>query len=225
LVASRSEDPRTVLFGQDAGESLPVFNGKQWCGFYWTEGSRGLGWAVDAVPTLKGGSSIGIPSPPGIWDPLTGSVITPDIRDAERFQGFDSDWTAAAVEANSVRRGHRWKLVGNAVSVPVAAWLGERLRNPKGELPPAEIRQRGIAWPKAAWGSKGRVFSVPVSTWPVNIPSTPLQDFLRHPATPLSARAAGGFHSRASVSCLNFEVGFLDDVRRHAERMTRRAVA
>ena len=41
-----------------------------WCGFYWTEGNRGLGWAVDAVPTLKGGSTIGIPSPPAIWDPL-----------------------------------------------------------------------------------------------------------------------------------------------------------
>ena len=32
------------------------------------EGLRGLGWAVDAVPTLKGGSTIGIPSPPAIRD-------------------------------------------------------------------------------------------------------------------------------------------------------------
>lgn len=27
------------------------------CGFYWTEGNTGLGWAVDAIPTLKGGSA------------------------------------------------------------------------------------------------------------------------------------------------------------------------
>ena len=46
------------------------------CGFYWTEGLRGLGWAVDAVPTLKGGSTIGIPSPPAIWDPQDGSITT-----------------------------------------------------------------------------------------------------------------------------------------------------
>ena len=29
-------------------------------GFYWTEGTRGLGGAVDAIPTLKGGSAVGI---------------------------------------------------------------------------------------------------------------------------------------------------------------------
>ena len=50
-------------------------------GFYWTEGTRGLGWAADAVPTLKNGSTIGIPSPPAILMP-TGVVIQPDIRDA-----------------------------------------------------------------------------------------------------------------------------------------------
>ena len=54
---------------------LPAFSQKRLCGFYWTEGLRGLGWAVDSVPTLKGGSSIGIPSPPAIWDPLDHSIV------------------------------------------------------------------------------------------------------------------------------------------------------
>ena len=72
LIASKTEDPRTVLFADDAEPFDPGFSPNRWCGFYWTEGSRGLGWAVDAVPTLKGGSTIGIPSPPAIWKPKTG---------------------------------------------------------------------------------------------------------------------------------------------------------
>jgi len=59
----------------DAGEQSPEFSRTQLCGFYWTEGLRGLGWAVDAVPTLKGGSTIGIPSPPALWDPRDGSIF------------------------------------------------------------------------------------------------------------------------------------------------------
>ena len=97
LLASRDSDPRPVLFADDAGEPReprgrdPVGLA---CGFYWTEGIRGLGWAVDAIPTLKGGSTIGIPSPPAIWMP-DGLVGTPDLRDAERLQGFPAGWTAA----------------------------------------------------------------------------------------------------------------------------------
>ena len=89
-------------------------------GFYWTEGTRGLGWADDAIPTLKNGSTIGIPSPPAILMP-DGRLIKPDIRDAERLQGFPENWTKCA------EMQARWPLVGNAVSVPVAEWLGHRI--------------------------------------------------------------------------------------------------
>ena len=96
LLASRREDPRWVLFGDDAGERADSDHRGLACGFYWTEGLRGLGWAVDAVPTLKGGSTIGIPSPPAVWMP-EGLVGTPHIGDAERLQGFDEGWTAGSV--------------------------------------------------------------------------------------------------------------------------------
>ena len=99
LLASRSENPEEYLFGEDAGEPDKEHHAGRACGFYWTEGLRGLGWAVDAVPTLKGGSTIGIPSPPAIWMP-DGRIVTPDIRDAEQLQGFDPDWTKPA-EASS----------------------------------------------------------------------------------------------------------------------------
>jgi DNA (cytosine-5)-methyltransferase 1 len=225
LLASRSEDPRPVLFGCDAGEDAPAFSRNQLCGFYWTEGLRGLGWAVDAVPTLKGGSTIGIPSPPAIWDPRDHSITTPDIRDAERLQGFDEDWTAPAIEAEGVRPGHRWKLVGNAVSVPVAEWIGRRLVEQAGETPVGIALKRGVAWPRAAWGHKGKVYAVDASAFPMRAPGPSLREFLRFPRRPLSHRAAAGFLSRALVSGLKFEDGFLDDVRRHVMRMARSAAA
>src|SRR3954453_14595344 len=103
LLASRSDDPRSALFGCDAGEDSPEFSRTQLCGFYWTEGLRGLGWAVDAVPTLKGGSTIGIPSPPGIWKRPTAEIGTPEIRDAERLQGFPANWSLPAVDDPSRR--------------------------------------------------------------------------------------------------------------------------
>ena len=131
VLASRSDDPREILFVGDEAEPMWPDPSDVACGFYWTEGVRGLGWAVDAVPTLKGGSTIGIPSPPAIRFP-DGLIATPDLRDAERLQGFDLDWTAPASNSGQRRgSGSRWKLVGNAVSVPVARWVGERLRDPR----------------------------------------------------------------------------------------------
>jgi DNA (cytosine-5)-methyltransferase 1 len=119
LLASRSEDPREVLFvGDEEEQDFSDATGRA-CGFYWTEGIRGLGWAVDAVPTLKGGSTIGIPSPPAIRMP-DGSIVLPDLRDVERLQGFDPDWTKPA-ESVSRRKGVRWKLVGNAVATTSSA--------------------------------------------------------------------------------------------------------
>jgi DNA (cytosine-5)-methyltransferase 1 len=219
LLASQTEDPRPVLFGTDAAPFPREFSGQEMCGFFWTEGLRGLGWAVDAVPTLKGGSTIGIPSPPGIWDPLDHSIGTPDIRDAERLQGFPENWTSPAVEAIGVKPGHRWKLVGNAVSVAMAKWLGERLANSPEPAPDGRLLKRGVAWPRAAWGHKDRVYSIDVSTWPVQTGAVSLRAFLRHPRRPLSYRAAAGFYSRTAASALRFEPSFIRDVKAHVDWM------
>ena len=118
LLASRETDPAPVLLNQDArNPCIEDDYRNRACGFYWTEGNKGLGWAVDAIPPLKGGSDAGIPSAPGIWLP-DGRVVTPDIRDAERLQGFRTDWTKPALRV--AKPGYRWRLVGNSVSVPVA---------------------------------------------------------------------------------------------------------
>jgi DNA (cytosine-5)-methyltransferase 1 len=217
LVASASEDPREVLFADDAVESLPVVRIGNACGFYWTEGTRGLGWAVDAVPTLKGGSTIGIASPPAIWMP-NGEIVTPDIADAERLQGFPSGWTETA-QGRKARIGWRWKLVGNAVSVPVARWLGSRLASPGSHDSGPEIPLGAlVSWPMAAWGRAGKTWKVPLSTWPVSETYQQLATFLQHPTVPLSKRAASGFYGRATRSSLRFPHGFLDAVAEHIRR-------
>jgi DNA (cytosine-5)-methyltransferase 1 len=218
LLASRTEDPRGPLFGTDAGERVREFSGEELCGFYWTEGLRGLGWAIDAIPTLKGGSAWGIPSPPAIWDPNDGSLTTPHIADAERLQGFEEGWTEPAIGVAGVRRTHRWKLIGNAVSVPVAEWIGRQLTSGHTTIPDGKLLERGIAWPKAAWGRKGKVYVVDVSSFPERRRARPLRQFLEFPRKPLSHRAAVGFLNRALISGLRFEEGFLDDVKHHVRR-------
>jgi len=216
LLASMREDPRSVLFSDDAAaRSSKRCNGPSAYGFYWTEGNNGLGWAEDAVPTLKGGSSFGIPCPPGIWVCKDRSIVTPDVRDAERLQGFPADWTATTEDLPLSRRA-RWRLVGNAVSVPVTAWLGGRLAEPGCfDVSSASKLSADAPWPTACWGEKGKRFAVAVSSWPVRKKRRKLLDFLRFPTRLLSARATSGFLCRARESTLNFVDGFLDDVAHH----------
>ena len=66
MVAAERFHPKEILFDRD---SIPAFKDPRPSevdesaayGFYWTEGSRGVGWTLDGVTPIKGGSSIGIP--------------------------------------------------------------------------------------------------------------------------------------------------------------------
>ncbi len=217
LVASRAEDPSKLLF---ADETLvhrpPTAIGKSAHGFYWTEGRGGLGWAPNAIPTLKNGSTIGIPSPPAILLP-SGKIIKPDIRDAERLQGFAPDWTKPA-EALGTQRV-RWNLVGNAVSVPVAEWLGYCLTRPR---PYDKTRDRAFSvsgkLPKAARFDGKKRFAVDISTDPVAIKAPALATFLEHDGSELSLRATAGFLSRTRTAKLRFPEGFIAAVEQHLQR-------
>jgi len=218
FVASCSDlDPSNVLFVDDVSHPVrkTALNTRAH-GFYWTEGTRGLGWAPDAIPTLKNGSTVGIPSPPAILLP-NGRIIKPDIRDAERLQGFEANWTVAAPERL------RWSLVGNAVSVPVAAWLGKRLNRP-GHYDVGRDRPWPLkcgSFPRAARHDGVSRYAVEVGAFPLWRKREPLHQFLRYDGTPLSARATAGFLSRAEASTLRFAEGFLDAVRAHLELMCR----
>jgi DNA (cytosine-5)-methyltransferase 1 len=223
LVATLEGDPREVLFADDAGaaERVPPSPDLAF-GFYWTEGTRGLGAAVDSVPTLKGGSTIGIPSPPGILMP-GGGLVTPRIDDAERLQGFVAGWTEPAERTG--RRSYRWKLVGNAVTVDVAAWLGDRLASPGSydDSWDAPLSPRH-PWPRAAWSiGRGR-FVAEVSTWPVRRARPHLHEFLVDPR-PLSAKATAGFWTRLQRSSLRRPTWFDAGVVKHLRRMEKAQTA
>ncbi len=166
LVASRVGDPRDVLLADDVARPEPVATYPDVaCGFYWTEGMRAFGWAVDGVPPIKCGSSVGVASPPAIRMP-SGAYVTPDLRDTERLQGFPADWTAPAEEV--AKRGERWRMVGNSVSVPVATWIGERLASPGRYSGASDVVWTGAKWPRrAAWADlDGVVHAADVGPWP-----------------------------------------------------------
>lgn len=219
LLASRSDDPKAALFSDDAGIAPDFDQEASASGFYWTEGNRGLGWTADGVPTLKGGSSLGIPSPPAIWMRSEDRLVTPDIRDAERLQGLPVNWTSPAVHSSN-KRGVRWKLVGNAVCVPVASWIGRRLALPGKYDPSNDAQLSGsFNWPSAAWGEEAKVYSSSASEWPIHARYKSLDSFLRFTGKSLSERATAGFLSRASGSSLRFPEGFLHAVESHLNQI------
>lgn len=219
LLASQTEDPRPVLFAEDAGEPQGANPADVGCGFYWTEGIRGLGWAVDAIPTLKGGSGLGIPSPPAIRLPDSGGIVVPEIRAAERLQGFPDDWTVAALDDRRRREGPRWKMAGNAVSVPVAEWLGRALRRRQANVAYEQEPLPEKGWPTAAHGVNGSRFAVSVSSWPMQMSYRHLLDVVNGEHRALSERATSGFLSRTRTSSLRFPEGFLRDVEDHLRRI------
>lgn len=221
LLASRVEDPRPVLLNQEHGAVTIEDRARLACGFYWTESVRKLGWAVDALPTLKGGSTIGIPSPPAMWRPGTGRIVTPEIRDAERLQGFQAGWTESADEIPGRRRTDRWKLVGNAVSTPVAEWIGQRLRvTDEYDATDDAGLASGTRWPSAAWGRTGERCAVPRSMWPVAYARLHLHEFVEFEPNLLSARATAGFLSRAERGNLRIPEDLIAECRVHLEAMT-----
>lgn len=219
LVASRVHDPREVLFADDAGARPDEHYRTDAYGFYWTEGLRGLGWARDAVPTLKGGSTIGIPSPPGIWLPDADPgrrLVMPTVGDAEELQGFDRGWTAAVDGPRS--GGARMKLIGNAVTVGVAAWIGDRLSHPAPPVAEGQLVDdwpRG--WPPAAWGELGQRWALPeLSEYPVHVPYAHLAAVVDIASAPsVSHRGASGFLSRTRRAKLRFDPEFIAAVEEH----------
>jgi DNA (cytosine-5)-methyltransferase 1 len=221
LVASNDRDPRPVLLSPDSENPSRPSRKLHACGFYWTEGNTGLGWAVDAVPPLKGGSALHIPSPPAIWFPARRLIATPSVEDAERLQGFPPGWTDISdVDPKATRK--RWRMIGNAVSVPVAKWVAERLATDSNAFNPTideELPDSG-GWPAAGWGFEGARGRSDVSEWPVASRTPHLAAFLTNNVQPLSSKASAGFHSRLVRSSLRYEKAFRLDLEHHIRNVT-----
>ena len=181
VVASLHNDPRDVILSGNSTKKQGVITTDTFsepCGFYWTEGKYALGLYQNAIPTLKVGSSIGIASPPAIAFP-NGMVASPDIRDAERMQGFPVDWTEPAEELT--KAAGRWRLVGNAVTVNTVEWIANKIVSPvKYEGQKDKVLSKQDKWPKAAWGNDGKRYASNVSEYPVERDEESLIDFLSY---------------------------------------------
>lgn len=220
IVASKTEDPRTVLF---ADETEHADDGRRHTayGFYWTEGNRGLGWGHGVTPTLKGGSARGIASPPAVWrvGQSAGHAITrPSIEAGERLQGFRAGWTS-----NVVKEGERWKLVGNAVTVPVAAWIGSRLTDPGAPMDVArQPLEFGGRWPAAASSVRGVRESWRVTERPLTVRRRSTLDGMltAYGARSLSLGATRGFADRFKASKLKRPPGFVAALDAHIRVMS-----
>jgi DNA (cytosine-5)-methyltransferase 1 len=216
IVGMLEGDPGSVLFDgieRDAAED----GSPSQIGFYWTEGNRGVGWTPDAVPPLKGGSGLSIPSPPAIWTVATGLFQTPGIEDAERLQGFTAGWTAAARDEAKGDRG-RWRLVGNAVSVPVATWLGLRIAG--SDLGVVDYQDRGIETAtqhNAAWGGPDQTsrYIPSAGEGPGDAKRVSVGTFGLRDARALSLRAAEGFLRRYMKSGLTKNQDFAQALATH----------
>lgn len=216
ILAGLNEEPWRKLYEHDFSEMPSGLNDGPPCGFYWTEGNRGLGWAPHALPTLKGGSGLGIPSPPAIWL-RDGSIVTPDIRDAERVQGFSADWTKPA--ESQTTRGARWHLVGNAVTTNVSEWLGNLLANGNSASPEnLKLLKNSDPWTSAAMGHKGARFAVAASKWPVERKAKSIENFLRYEPRPLSYKATSGFWQRLKASSLTYPAEFAKALQAHIRK-------
>lgn len=220
IVGSLTHDPREILLADDVGTpTLPrasdIDLDQHAVGFYWSEGKSGIGFALDAIPPLKAGSGLGIPTPPAILLP-DGTLGTPTIEDAEALQGMPVNWTHPA-EATAPR--DRWRLIGNAVSFPISAWLGERLRNPGRYDPTRDLPVTGAKLPRAAWNMGNGIFASTVSENPLGVPQPAIANYLTRPLRPLSARATAGFLQRCHAGNLRFPARFLERVQRHLDRV------
>lgn len=213
LVASREVDPRRVLFADETpvpAERAPNV-GADPLGFYWTEGRSGVGFTVDGIPPLKVGSAIGIPSAPAVLFP-DGEVLMPSLEACERLQGFTEGWTDVFGRPREARC--RWRLVGNAVSVPVAAWVAKRLKSPGTIL---DVQTEPLVgnhkWPRAACSIGSERVAVDVGDRPIELPTPSISSFRERSWTRLSERALSGFTSRAEEGNLHMPDGFLDAIR------------
>ena len=217
ILASKNYRPESVLFRDPLGVISPILTRPVDLtfpiGFYWTEGRYSTGLAHDALPPIKGGSTIGIPSPPAILFP-SGLVGTPDIRDVERMQGFPENWTACAEDV--VKPGFRWRLVGNAATVGVCKWIAQGIAEYE-EFPVEHNKHTGSKWPNAAFGSSGNIFEVQGAHGPCI--SSSLSTFLNFPIKPLSYRAVTGFIKRAKTGNLKFPEKFIDSLTKYSESL------
>lgn len=204
FVASLHGDPACVLFADEGQSNLPS-SGDAY-GFYWNMGERGVGWAVDVVPPIKGiDPSLWIP---GGKEPLV--RLTPHA--GEVLQGFPRGWTDGS-ESALRRTRERWRLIGNAIPVPIAQWVARGIINPRDICVDSQLQQG--KWTAAGQGGPGLpTLATKASQFPLESRARPILSFIEDgDLEPMTPRAANGFYTRYKRGSLKLDSDFLTDVR------------
>ena len=130
-----------IYSGEETGETACTVTSAT--GIANASGPKVCSWNGDTTPKASEDVSVTLRSQQGgegvgVANNLTVRRLTP--RETERLQGFPDDWTSERAEleldgnewkatGKAVKQadGPRYKQMGNAVTVNVAKWLGERL--------------------------------------------------------------------------------------------------
>ena len=142
----------------------------------------------------------------------------PSIEDAEALQGFERGWTQPAERVG--RATLRWRLIGNAVSVPISHWIASRILERGGYDGQTDPTFTGkSSWPSAAWSDEaGEVRVSNRSEWPLHKMCDDLTEYAQH-LTPLSERATRGFLKRLQSANLWRPEGFEDALNAHLKSL------
>lgn len=144
-----------------------------------------------------------------------GSVVCPDIRDAERFQGFPINWTQSAEQI--ARPSIRWRLVGNAVTVDVVSWIAQKIICPSHYfvLLDKELKN-GSKWPTAAYSRNGKRYISNATQFPKYREEISLLNFLQFEGKPLSEKATNGFLNRLNSGTVKCPIFFKHSIEQYA---------
>jgi DNA (cytosine-5)-methyltransferase 1 len=110
-----------------AGVNMPGRGGEE------AYGDNLVAMAVRTAQTGANGWGIGTDEQAYTLDGAQGqAVIAAGVRrltplECERLQGFPDDWTRWTADGREISDSHRYRMMGNAVTVSVAEWLGHRL--------------------------------------------------------------------------------------------------
>lgn len=86
----------------------------------WTEGGQSRSWMHDTPGRTR---ALSTTKTLAVFEPENASVRRLTPVECERLQGFPDGWT----DLGNTPDSRRYAALGDAVTVPVAAWIGRRL--------------------------------------------------------------------------------------------------